>query len=505
MSEPETLTVEPRAADRRLLVVLVVGALLVALVLGGLAAVDRFRGGGSSPTALAERLVTALDRKDLGALVRLVEPDERAALLRLTGSWSSRLDELGLPQPVGGGPRVTGAAALDGLDVDLTGASPRVAGQSGDVAVIDLGNVALRVRSDPDAAHGLLRTWFAYHHLQGPQDVTYRGTSLPRVGALPRLVSVERSGRWYLSVLATLAGPGLADAGLPAVRSSRATSSPTAQAAVETTLRALLDGRSPTDVSALAGTLDASGSDLAQLWSAELATSGLDTSTTRLTTLTTTDGGVDGNRAVVRIGALRVGSGSGFDLAGACVTTRGERTCLRPSGYRYAGGLGSLGGLELLGRDGAFALTAVHQADGWRTSLPESLTDALTGYADGLSREQVLMVLGQERLDAPSGVLEPDAAEEVAFTSAGYALRTVPIQRPGLYRVDASPAGANRASLYGPDGQPSLEPFFPNDSVYRLTPGDHTLIVWADDAFTRTLDRVGGAPYVQRVEVREVR
>ena len=207
---------------------------------------------------------------------------------------------------------------------------------------------------------------------------------------------------------------------------------------------------------------------------------------------------------MVRVQTLRVGDGSGFDLVGPCVTAGGEQACLHPSGYRYSGGIGSLGQLELLGHDQAFSLTAVRDPDGWRTSLPETLADALLGYADGLTREQVLMVLGQERLDAPGGALQPDRAQDVAFTSAGYALRTVQIARPGLYRVVPSPDGANRASIYDASGEPSVQPFFPNDSVYRLTPGEHTLLVWADDGFSRTLEQAGGAPYVQRVEVRLV-
>ena len=137
--------------------------------------------------------------------------------------------------------------------------------------------------------------------------------------------------------------------------------------------------------------------------------------------------------------------------------------------------------------------------------MPESLADALVGYARGLTREQVLMVLGQERLDSPAGELQPDRPADVTFTSAGYALRTVRITRAGLFRVVPGPEGANRSTLYGPDGQPALQPFFPNDSVYRVTPGDHTLLVWADDGFSSTLGQPGGAPYVQRVEVRSIR
>ena len=413
------LDVAPRRADRRILLALVVGVVVVALVLTGLAVADRVRGGASSPTSLAERVLTAADHEDLGALVRLVEPDERTALVRLVGAWSARFDALDLPPAVGGGaPAPTSAgSALDGLTLDVTGSAPRVAAESGDVAVVDLGAVAVRVRSDPPAARGLLRAWFAYRHTSGPQDRTYRGDTLPAVGALPRLVAVERSGRWYLSVLATLLGPDVANGPLPAVTTATPADAPDARGAVEATLRSLLDGRTRSDTSVLAGTLDASGADLLQLWSSEVATTGLDRSPVAVTALTTTDGPVDpaaqGRRAAVRVASLRVGDGSGVDLAGGCLSIDRRRTCLHPTGYRYAGGLGSLSAFDLLGRDGAFSATAVRGAAGWRTSVPESLADALVAYGDGLTRAQALMVLGEEHLDAPVGVLEPNRASEV--------------------------------------------------------------------------------------------
>ena len=502
---PDVLDVEPRTADRRLLLVLAVGVLVVALVLGGLAVVDRLRGGASSPVALADRVVAALDDEDLPALGRLVEPDERRALLRLATSLQGRLADLDLP------PAVVGAAPdgegdpSDGLDLDVRGAAPTVVARAGDVAVVDLGGVSVRLRGDPGVARGLLRAWFAYRHVSVPQDQSLTGDRLPAPGALPRLVAVERSGRWYLSPLGTLLGPDVAGGSLPDVEAVTPLPAPDPRTAVEATLRTLLDGGVQSDVSGLAGTLDGSGADLLQLWASEVATTGLDRSPVTVTALRTTAGPVDGDRAVVRVEQLRVGDGSAVDLAGRCLTTYGTRSCLRPSGYRYVGGIGSLGALELLGRDGAFTVTAVRRGDGWVTSLPESLADAAIGYADGLTREQALMVLGDERLDTPSGVLDPGRAEDVAFTSGGYALRTVRVAEAGLYRVVPGPAGANRSALYGPDGQPSLQPFFPNDSVYRLTPGDHTLLVWADDGFTRTLRQPGAAPYVQRVEVRAVR
>jgi len=500
--QPEVLTVEPRSVDRRLLLVLGVGVLVVALVLGGLAAADRLRGGASSPTALADRVVSALDREDLGALVRLVEPSERTALVRLADAWTHRIDALDLPTAVDGGPTGSGAHALDGLDLDLTGATPRVEAETGDVAVVDLGDLAVRTRITPDAAHGLLRAWFGYVQLEQPRDVTYRGTTLPSLGTLPRLVGVERSGRWYLSVLATLLGPTVSEGNRPDVSVLTPTPSPTPSAAVEATLRALLDGRAPSDVAALVRTLDPSGADAVQLWSSAVATTGLDRSPGPVTVSTTAEA-PDGDRAVVRVSSLTAGRRSEVVLAGPCLTVSGERSCLHASGYRYNGTFGTLGTLELLGHDGAYSLTALHGRDGWTTSLPESAADALVAYGDSLTREQVLMVLGRERLDVPGGTLEPDVAADVVFTSGGYAVRTVHVARAGLYRLVPSTAGTNQASLYSPDGEPAVQPFFPNDSVYRLGAGDHTLVVWADDGFAATLARP--APYGQRVEVRSVR
>ncbi len=482
---------------------LVAGVVAVALVLGGLAVVDRLRGGASSPDVLAERVVTALDREDLPALVRLVEPGERAALVRLAGALTSRLDELALPTAVGG-PGPAEGRPLEGVDLALTGAAPRVEAESGDVALVDLGDLSVRVRSTPAAAHGLLRVWFDHQQAERASDLTYRGSTLPSVGTLPRLVAVERSGRWYLSVVGTLIGPGVGEDTALTVRTLPPSAAPTPEAAVEATLGVLLDGRAPTDVSTLARTLDRAGSDVVQLWGSVVSTTGLPASAARVEALTTSAGPVVDDRAVVRVTALHVGGTSALEVGDGCATLDGTRTCLRPSGYHYVGGTGSLGFFELLGHDGSFSLTAVRDGGGWRTSLPESLADALVGYADGLTREQVLMVLGAERLDTPGGDLQPEVAQQAVFTSGGYALRSLHLDRAGLYRVMPSPAGANRASIYDADGQPSIQPFYPNDSVYRLAAGDHTVLVWADDAFSATLREPAPAPYLQEVEVRSV-
>ena len=94
----------------------------------------------------------------------------------------------------------------------------------------------------------------------------------------------------------------------------------------------------------------------------------------------------------------------------------------------------------------------------------------------------------------------------MAFTSGGYALRTVHVARARpVPRGARVPTARTARPSTTPTAALDLQPFFPNDSVYRLQPGDHTLLVWADDAFADTLEQPGAAPYVQRVEVRSVR
>ncbi|WP_375387279.1 hypothetical protein [uncultured Amnibacterium sp.] len=486
--------------DRRLLLVLAVGVLAVALVLGGLTLVDRVRGGASSPTVLADEITTALDSSDLGAVVRLVEPGERAALRRVTEAWSHRLANLDLPDAVGGG-RSEGRP-LDGLDLTFTQATPRVESQSGDVAVVGLPNLTLRIRSTPAAAHGLLRALFTYGRITEPQDETYPATALP-YDLPPRFVAVERSGRWYLSLFATLLGPGVAQSSTPDVRALEPTWSPTPQAAVETTIRALVGAFDHGDVGAFARTLDASSSDAVQLWASQVSL-GAASRPGAVETIRTSAVSADASRVAVRVDTLHVSGGSTLDFADGCATVRQVRACLHRSGYRYADGIPELSSFALLGHDGGFWLTAVQGGGGWRTSLPDSLADALVAYADRFTREQALAVLHRPTLDDVSGELRADVPVDVTFTSAGYALRTLHVAQTGLYRVVPSPAGLNRAAVYDADGQPAIQPFYPNDSVYQLEPGDHRVLVWADDAFSATLDRTD-APYMQRVEIRTVR
>ena len=162
---------------------------------------------------------------------------------------------------------------------------------------------------------------------------------------------------WYLSVLATLVGPGVA-AGRPIdVQALDPVLGTDPQAAVRSTLQALLDPQVQRNATTLARTLDRSGSDVVQLWAGQLALTGLDRPSPSVTGLTTSPGPAEADRAVVRVDALRVGSQ--VDVDGPCATLSGRRACLRPTPYRYAGGAGTLGAIELLGHDGAFSLTAV--------------------------------------------------------------------------------------------------------------------------------------------------
>ena len=95
------------------------------------------------------------------------------------------------------------------------------------MAVVDLGDVAAAAARRPAARPA---AWSGRGSptstVRLPQDRTLTGDQLPAVGALPRLVAVERSGRWYLSPLGTLLGPDVAGGSLAERRGRRARSRP---------------------------------------------------------------------------------------------------------------------------------------------------------------------------------------------------------------------------------------------------------------------------------------
>lgn len=504
----EVLQARPRVSDRRVLLVAVAVLLAVVLLLAGLTRVQRLRGGSPSPAALAAQLTVAVDAEDLGRLAGLLDPAERTAVQRLSGALTADLSRLDLPGvDVADG---SGGLTLAGAQLDLTGTRADVEQLSADVALLTFGAGQLRVRVDPSATHGLLAAYLTDRRSTTRTDRTLPLVQLGGPQRAVRVLAVRDHGRWYASLLLSLLerdlGPGSSDSApargaLPPVGAPGSSSPEAAAAALVTAATEAYDAGDP---AVLASALDRTGAIAAALYGPALTGSTLAHAHWRVDRATFRSIPQGPGRAVVQVEGVALSSPSRTITATPrCITEPTGRHCLTASGYRYPGSPGS-GAFELLGRGGALGLSTVPDDQGWHVGVADSVADAIVAYAGGLTREQGLALLGRARLDAPRTRLVPDRAGSVAFTSAGYAVADLHIDRAGLYRLLPSPAGFHRGSVYQPDGTPAQQKFYPNDDSYQLAPGDYTVLLWADDDFAATL-RNPDRPYVQRVEFRRVR
>ncbi len=500
----------PRVSNRRVLLVAVSLLAVAALVLSTLGVVDLVRGGTRSPQTLASALGTALDRGRLPRLLALVQPEERPALQRLSEGLSRDAQRFGLRGDAG-----PDALSLDGLRLDLTGVSARAELVSADLAVLTFDRGQVRVRTEPAKTTGVVAGYLGLRRITGPGDARVDlGSSGPAHSGW-RVLAVRREGRWYVSLLMTLLERQLDAASDPTTGTGGRLAVPAApagerggfedpeEAAVALT-RALVAVPTAADVSALAATLDSTGA-LAVNRYAPLFFSDDQPVTWGVQTAVFDSTRQGPDRAVVRIRSLILTSADGrqVDLGPRCVAGGTRPRCLHDNTYRYDGHP-SVGWFDLLGPDGTFALTAVRQDGRWRIGLADSLADRIVAGVGALSREQALALLHRVPLTEPTAQLVPGRPRQIAFTSAGYATAALHVDRAGLYRIMPSPTGYQRGTVYAADGQPAPQKYFPNDDSYDLVGGDYTVLVWADEAFTRVLDGRVAGPYRQRVEVRRV-
>ena len=513
-SRPETLTAAPRFSNRRLLLIGISALTAVALVFGLLRVLDAVRDGARSPAALASGLVAALGQERLPRLLGLVDPQERPALHRLAGALNADAVRFGLSADTG----AAESLSPDGLQLDLIDVAAQTELISDDLAALDFRRGQLRVRIEPPRTRGLLAGYLGLRRLAGPSAHTFDlGSAGPQRSGL-RVLAVRRQGRWYVSPLLTLLegefgadlqATGTVGAPAPARPAGRdvpeePAGSETPEQAAVALIRAAVSVRTTTDLPQLGSALDPTGAQ-ATVRYGPLFLPGDEPGQTWGVRTAAFDAVPDGpDRARVRVGSLTLISGDRhLDVGPTCVDTGDQRRCLHRSAYRYDGHA-QVGWFDLLGLGGAFDLTAVRQDGRWRIGVADSLADAVIAGIGALSPEQGLALLQRVPLDRPSGRLVPGRAESVAFTSGGYAVLTLHVDRPGLYRVLPSPAGFQRGTVYTADGTPAVQKFFPNDDSYDLVAGDYTLLVWADTAFERILDGAVEGPYRQRVQVRRV-
>lgn len=189
-------------------------------------------GGASSPEEAVERLFLAIDDQDVLGALDVLLPGERTTFRGSVLSLVEELTRLGVLSDA------TDLNAVGGLDVSFTGLQ-----FSAEAVTDDLANVEVRgtasmtgdVRALP--LGDLVTRWL--DDLE-PEDtsIDVRGESLEGV----RLTTVQHGGRWYVSLLFSIAEAARLDAGLapvPADAAVRAYGSPTPEAALDQVLLAI--------------------------------------------------------------------------------------------------------------------------------------------------------------------------------------------------------------------------------------------------------------------------
>jgi hypothetical protein len=219
------LTVRPplRLWNGRDRLALLVGCWVVALVLLAVAARPLLfpaETGADSPQAAVAQLAQGIADLDVAAVVRVVDPEEAAdpeVVVDAYDRLEDRLLRVG-DQPPGdlsevlaaadGSPSVgnlgrSHLAVLSALELDLDDLDLAVEEESGDGVPVLILDGVLEVRSDPRGLGDHLRgrvsgAGLASYDMPLAGDWRYDGTPVPAY-----LVTVEREGRWYVSLRAT--------------------------------------------------------------------------------------------------------------------------------------------------------------------------------------------------------------------------------------------------------------------------------------------------------------
>lgn len=180
--------------------ILAVGAALVLLVGGGAFALMAFgaAGGGETPEAAVDEMLIALDNEDFVTIAEFMEPSERRTIAEpLITEVLPELVRLGVLDDT------ADAGAVEGLDIDITDASYRVESVGGSPDIVHVffngGEIGAAFDEAEFPFGDEFRDAFGGDIESAPRDSTDLNT-----GEVP-LVLVERDGRWYASMIFTLA------------------------------------------------------------------------------------------------------------------------------------------------------------------------------------------------------------------------------------------------------------------------------------------------------------
>ncbi|WAP51412.1 hypothetical protein OL239_16550 [Arthrobacter sp. ATA002] len=496
-------------------------SVLLALAVAGIGAYfyiqNMIRGGAGSAESAADKLIEAVEDKDLTGFFTMLPPQERDALQRVQEAAEEQAEEHGILDAAakvsdgdaGSGDEDGMDLSLDGIDISLGGAEPVVTEIDEHLAMIKFSSGELRVQIDPAQTTGAIRSAFEAGGDMDPIDESTPFASLGINNSGLTLMATETQGRWYISPLYSglefaqqftgssrgnvpgQPAPG-SDSAADAARNAVAVLPQMVSNGSVMPLAPYLSGYEGNALYYYGGLIDSvlggSGSD--EFYLGEVAFR---------------DGGKDGNRtkAVVENITVETEYGDRFNLTSNCIMEDGdEQMCANGSGYglRY-GGSPEPDGLSLLNSSTEWSLTTVKEDGKHKVSILDSAADWAAGWVRSLTREQALALMDLARSEDPSGDMAVGEESDVAFNSAGYAVKTLTVEEKqrvefqGNYgKVHVYPAGSGaRLATLGGNADPK-----------ELEPGDYKLVIFAGNDWSDKFAGDGsGVQYSEPVTARK--
>lgn len=489
-------------------VILVLVAAVVALFI----VKDIIRGGEKSPEAAGIKLIESVNNKDIVGLFTTIAPHERDSVMRLQTVVVDKFKEFGIAEALKKvSPEVSEAAdsgkfVLDGVEITVSGVTPVVTEISADFAQLSFNSGEVHTVIHPDQTKGALRSAL---DAADKTDVIENTVLIPDLGPNEDglvLIAAKTDGRWYLSpMLSALElgsmmaedSSGMVAKGAVPDKFPAGGDSP--QEAASAAVRNAVSAVNGADPALLAPSLvkdeAAAFYMYADLWNSSGA--GGSSQKVKLGASSFTQGPQDGNRALTFVENVSLSvDGDTVSISDSCFSDpEGDKTCHNGSGYAKNYSSPSANPMSLFTVDGKFGLTTVKEDGKWKVSVLDTATDMAISWLNSLTKEQALALLRLDRTDAPSGAMTVGKAEDVAFNSAGYAVRTLEIDTAQNVILGGGDSGVS-ASVYSADLQDethssSSSSYSSHSSYFELKPGSYVVVLFAADEWQELFDAEG--------------
>ena len=382
-------------------------ALVVALVIGGIFWIKgRNDGGADSPRAAVLQFLAAAENNDAFAAAKLLDPAERSGVTRVLDNAHDTAEKSSYQH--GGGRN----GLLQGVHIAADNVQTTVDDIRSDLARVTFTGGQITLGFDPAQANAGLRDLFrdkdSTERTWTARDLTSRSSSGERLQAA--VMTVKRSGRWYISVLYSyLDGAARAEDRPPVDPGPIDTES---YSSPEAAAQGFLDGVVATVTSArimpVAKTLSPEAGALLATYR-PLLEHGMEPHTIEVLGTPKFSAKTSGSTATVTIEDMTLqdtdddGHTSKVRFHGDCITTERRTECGTAAGNPNDS-------LLLAPRTSGF--TATRGGTGWHIDPVATYLDAMANAVRDASKEEVALLLA-ETFGAPKAFLRLTAQESL--------------------------------------------------------------------------------------------